>query len=83
MKIVPLSSYTDACNRALNLESEQRTKKKNSSSDSDDDESLGEDSSDDENGSKKVRTLQEDMIRMMKEFKNMQKETKGSELWSY
>ena len=65
------------------MESEQKTKKKkkNSSSDFDDDESSGEDSSDDENSSKKVRALQKDMIRMMKEFKNMQKEPKGGELW--
>lgn len=81
MKIVPPSSYTEAYNKALNLESEQKTKKKkNSSSDSDDDESSGEDTNNDENSSKKVHTLQKDMIRMM-EFKNMQKETKGSELW--
>ena len=81
MKIVLPSSYTKAYNRALNLESEQKTKKKkNSSSDSDDDEPAGDDSSDDEGSSKKVRALQKDMIRMMKEFKNMQKEPKGSEL---
>ena len=83
MKIVPPSSYTEAYNRAMNLESEQKTKKKkkNSSFDLDDDASLGEDSSDDENNSKKVCALEKDMICMMKEFKNMQKETKGSELW--
>ena len=82
MKIVPPSSYTEAYNRAMNLESEQKTKKKkSSSSDSDDDASLEEESSDDEKGSKKVRALQKDMIRMMNEFKNMQKETKGNELW--
>ena len=59
MKIVSPSSYTEAYNRAMNLESEQKTKKKkkNSSSDSDNDVSSGEDSSDDENSSKKVRTL--------------------------
>ena len=74
MKIVSPSSYTEAYNRALNLESEQKMKKKkNSSSDSHDDESSGEDTSDDENGSKKVCALQKDMIRMM-EFKNMQKD---------
>ena len=81
MKIVPPSTYTEAYNRALNLKSEQKTKKKKtSSSDSDDDEPSREDSSDDEGNSKKVRALQKDMIRMM-EFKNMQKETKSSELW--
>ncbi len=73
MKIVPPSSYADAYNRALDLESAQRTKKKKtSSSDSDDDESTRDDSSDDEGSNKKVRALQKDMVRMMKEFKNMQ-----------
>ena len=64
MKIVPPSSYTKAYNRAMNLESEQKTKKKkkNSSSDSDDDGPSGEDSSDDEGSSKKVCALQKDMI---------------------
>ena len=82
MKIVPPSSYTEAYNRAINLKSEQKTKKKkSSSSDSDDDASLEEESSDDEKGSKMVYALQKDMIWMMKEFKNMQKETKGNELW--
>ena len=83
MKIVPPSTYTEAYNRAMNLESEQKTKKKkkNSSSDSDDDGPLEEHSSDDEGSGKKVCTLQKDMIRMMKEFKNMHKETKGNELW--
>lgn len=64
MKIVPPSIYTEAYNRALNLESEQKTKKKKktSSSDLDDDEPSGEDSSDDEGSNKKVRALQKDMI---------------------
>ena len=57
-----------------------KKKKKTSSSDSDDDEPLGEDSSDDEGSSKKVYSLQKDMLRMMKEFNNMHKETKGNEL---
>ena len=80
-KIVPSSSYTEAYNRAMNLESEQKKKKKKKSSsfDSDANASSGKDSSDDENSSKKVRALQKDMIHMMKKF--MQKETKGSELW--
>ena len=83
MKIVPPSSYVDAYNRALDLESEQKTKKKKktSSSDSDDDEPVGDDSSDDEGSSKKVCALQKDMIRMMKELKKMQMEPKGCELW--
>ena len=82
MKIVPLSSYTKVYNRAMNLESEQKTKKKkkSSSSDLDDDEPSGEDSSDDEGSSKEVRALQKDMLQMM-EFKNMNKETKGNDLW--
>ena len=48
MKIVPLSSYTKAYTRAMNLESEQKTKKKKKSSSSnlDDDESSREDSND-------------------------------------
>ena len=58
MKIVPPYTYIEAYNRALNLESEQKTKKKKtSSSDSDDDEPSEEDSSDDEGSSKKVRSL--------------------------
>ena len=68
----------------MNLESEQKTKKKkmkSSSSNSDDDEPSGEDSSDDEGSSKKVCSLQKNMLRMMKEFKNMNKETKGNDLW--
>ena len=82
MKIVPPSSYTEAYNRAMDLESEQKTKKKKKSSSSDSDESSSEeDSSGDEKDSKKVRALQKDMIKMMKKFKNMQKETKGNELW--
>ena len=81
MKIVPPSSYTKAYNRAMNLESEQKTKKKKSSSSDSDDDASSEESSDDEKGNKKVHALQKDMIRMMKEFKNMQKETKGNELW--
>ncbi|MDF3686394.1 hypothetical protein [Enterobacter hormaechei] len=81
MKIVPPSSYVDAYNRALDLESEQKTRKKKTSSSDSDDEPAGGDSSDDEGSSKKVRALQKDMVRMMKEFKNMQKEPKGSELW--
>lgn len=81
MKIVPPSSYVDAYNRALDLESERKTKKKKtSSSNSDDDEPARDDSSDDEGSSKKVRALQKDMVRMM-EFKNMKNEPKGSELW--
>jgi Sec-independent protein translocase protein TatA len=85
MKIVPPSSYTEAYNRAMDLESEQKTskkKKKNRSSDSDD--SSSDDSSSDEDGNKKVRALQKDMLRMMKEFKNMQKspgQTREGELW--
>lgn len=71
MKIVPPSSYTEAYNQAMDLESEQKTKKKKKSRSSDLDESSSEDSSGDEKGSKKVRALQKDMIRMMKEFKNM------------
>ena len=82
MKIVPPSSYAEVYNRAMNLESEQKTKKKkSSSSNSDDDASLEAESSNDEKGSKKVRALQKDMIRMMKKFKNISKEMKGSELW--
>ena len=59
MKIVPPLTYTEAYNRAMNLESEQKTKKKKktSSSDSDDDKPSGEDSSDDEGNNKKVRAL--------------------------
>ncbi|MDF3686200.1 hypothetical protein, partial [Enterobacter hormaechei] len=64
MKIVPPSSYTEAYNRALDLESELKTKKKTktSSFDSDDDEPARGDSSDDEGNSKNVLALQKDMI---------------------
>ena len=67
LKIVPPAIYTEAYNRAMNLESEQKTKnkKKSRSSDSDDDVPSGDDSNDDEGSSKKVRALQKDMIRMM------------------
>ena len=81
MKIVPPATYTEAYNRAMNLESEQKTKKKSTSSDSDDDEPSGDNSNNDEGSNKKVRALQKDMIQMMKEFKNMNKETKGNDLW--
>ncbi len=55
MKIVPPSSYTEAYNRAMDLESEKKTKKKKKSSSSDsNDSSLEEDSSGDEKDSKKV-----------------------------
>lgn len=81
MKIVPLASYADAYNRAMDLESEQKTsKKKHKSSNSDD--SLSESSSDKES-SKKVQALQKDMLRMMKEFKNLKKnpDSMKGELW--
>ena len=82
MKIVPPSSYTEAYNQAMDLESEQKMKKKKKGSSSDSDGSSSEeDSSDDEKDSKRIRALQKDMIRMMKEFENMQKESKGNELW--
>lgn len=59
MKIVPPSSYTEAYNRALDLESELKTKKKTktSSSDLDDDEPVGGDSNDNKGNSKKVCAL--------------------------
>ena len=64
MKIVPPSSYTEAYNRAMDLESEQKTKKKkkSSSSDSDDDASSEDYSSGDKRGNKKVRAFQKDMV---------------------
>ena len=81
MKIVPPSSYTKAYNRVMNLESEQKIKKKKSSSSDSDDTSSEEDSNDDEKACKKLRAFQKNMLQMMKEFKNMQKGTKGNELW--
>lgn len=56
-------------NKAKDLKSESKTrkKKKNISSDGEDDSS--EESSDQE--SNKIQALQKDMLRMMKEFKNM------------
>ncbi len=82
MKIVPPALYTDAYNRVMDLESEQKkSKKKHKSSDLDN--SSSESSSSDEESSKKVRVLQKDMLQMMKEFKNLKKNpnlVKG-ELW--
>ena len=53
---VPPTSYVDAYNQAMDLESEQKTsKKKHKSLDSDD--SSSESSSSDEESSKKVRAL--------------------------
>ena len=55
MKIVSPSSHTEAYNRAIDLESEQKMKKKKKSSSSDsDDSSSEEDSTGDEKDSKKV-----------------------------
>ena len=72
MKILSPSSYTEAYNRVMDLESEQKTKKKKKSSSSDsDDSSSEEDSNGDEKNSKNIWALEKDMIRMMKEFKNM------------
>lgn len=85
MKVVPPSSYIEAYKHAMDLESEQKTskkKKKNKSSDSND--SSSNDCSSDEEGNKKVQALQKDMLRIMKEFKNMQKgssQTREEELW--
>lgn len=75
MKIVPPSSYIDAYNRAMDLESEQKTsKKKKNKSSSDDDSSSDKRSSSDDESNPKVRALQKDMERMMREMKA----TKGS-----
>ncbi len=57
MKFVPSSSYTKTYNRAMDLESEQKTKKKKSSSSDSNDTASKEDSSDDIKGNKKVRAL--------------------------
>lgn len=57
MKILSQSSYTEAYNQAMNLESKQKIKKKKSSSFDSYDASSEEDNSDDKKGSKKVRAL--------------------------
>lgn len=79
MKIVPPTSYDDAYNRAMDLESETKTsKKKKKDSSSDEDDSSEGSNSDGESG-KKVQALQKDMLRMMKELKVMKGgPTKGS-----
>ena len=67
----------------MDLESEQKTHKKKKYNSSDSDDSSSESSSSEEESKKKVRALQKDMLRMMKEFKNLKKDldtTKG-ELW--
>lgn len=69
MKIVPPTSYEDAYNRAMDLESEGKTSKKKKDKSSGDDGS-SERSSDDESN-KKVHALQKDMHRTMREFKAM------------
>ncbi|GLJ23905.1 hypothetical protein SUGI_0454230 [Cryptomeria japonica] len=84
MKIVPLTSYDDAYNRAMDLESENKTakKKKNRSSSSSEDDTSEEESSSDEKPKKKITALQKDMERMLKEFKTMKGTTgKDDELW--
>ena len=83
MKIVPPVSYDDAYNRAMDLESEQETHKKKKYNSSDSDDSSSESSSSDEESNKKVRALQKDMLRMMKEFNNVKKnlDTMKRELW--
>ena len=73
MKIVPPASYSDAYTRAMDLESEQKTSKKKKHKSSDSEDSSSESSSSDEESDKKVKALQKDMLRMMKEFKNLKK----------
>ncbi|XP_057829971.1 uncharacterized protein LOC131041010 [Cryptomeria japonica] len=81
MKIVPPTSYENAYNRAMDLESEGKTcKKKKDKSFGEEEDSEG--SSSDEGSSKKVQALQKDMYRMMKEFKSMKGSTsKNEEVW--
>lgn len=83
IKIVPPASYIDAYSRAMDLESEQKTSKKKKHKSSDSDDSSSKSSSSDEESNKKVRALQKDMLRMMKDFKNLKKnpDTVKGELW--
>ena len=83
VKIVPSASYADAYNQAMDLESEQKTSKKKKHKSSDFDNSSSESSSSDEESSKKVQALQKDMLRMMKESKNLKKnlDSVKGELW--
>ena len=82
MKIVPPTLYANVYSCAMDLESEQKTSKKKKHKSSDSDDSSSESSSSDEESNKKVRALQKDMLRMMKEFKNLKKnpETAKEEL---
>ena len=74
MRIVPPTSYDDAYDRAMNLESESKTlKRKKSKSSSESDESFDEDSSSNDESNKKVQALQKDMERVMHEFKMMKR----------
>lgn len=74
MKVVPPFTYQDACDRAMDIESEDKTtsNKKRLSDGSSDEESEGE--------SKTIQALCKDMMRMMKEMKG-EEETKSGELW--
>lgn len=81
LKIVPPTSYDDAYNRAMDLESEYKTsrKKKSNKYSSDDDEDSDGESSNSGESSKKVHALQKDMERMLKEFKAMKGSTSKTE----
>lgn len=80
MKILPPTSYVEAYNRAMDLESEQKTsKKKRSKSSSDKDDTSDDDSGSDGESKGKVKALQKDMDRM-KEFKTMKGGTSKGEV---
>lgn len=67
MKIVHPTSYDNAYNRAMDLESKYKTSKKASKSCTLDDDSP--EGSNDEESSKKVHALQKDLQQMMRELK--------------
>lgn len=75
MKIVPPTSYNNAYNRAMDLESECKTSKKTRSSSDDDSETK----SSEDRSSKKVLALQRDLERMMRELKAAKGSTSKTE----
>ncbi|XP_059070956.1 uncharacterized protein LOC131861746 [Cryptomeria japonica] len=78
MKVVPPSTFMEAYNRAMDIESENKTskgKKHTSDEDSSDQES--------EEESRTIQALRKDMRRMMREMRTQKEESReGRDLWS-
>ena len=84
IKIVPPTSYIYSYNWAMDPESEQKMRKKKKDKSSDSDDSSSESNKSGKEPSKKVWSLQKNMLRMMKAFKNMKKNpglVREGELW--